>query len=54
MIVSLKQFAIEEDSLANTTVVYFSTLLYFIPALPHLSLIALHKFKFKEIILAFS
>lgn len=53
MIVSLKQLATKEDSLANTTFVYFSTL-YFIPAIPHLSLTALHKFKFKEIILAVS
>lgn len=41
-------------SLANTAVASFSTLSDFIPTVSHLSLTALHKFKFKEIVLAFS
>lgn len=50
----LKRACYHRYSLANTTVVCISTLLYFISAVPHLSLIALHKLELKEVILAFS
>lgn len=50
----LKIVCYRRFSLANTTVVYISTLPYFIPAVPHLSLIGLHRLKFKKVILAFS